>query len=60
MAFGCIYKGKGKNNTPKIPLLAISSNLRAAARKFQDIANIAVFEAYFGYVLVFTIGVSKV
>ena len=39
---------------PKMPNLAIISHLRAAARKFEDIAKMDVFEDYLGHMSKFT------
>ena len=40
-----------QKTTPKKPILAISLNLRAAARKFQELAKIAIFKAILGLYL---------
>ena len=42
-----MYPAKSKNY-PKKAILAIFSNLRAAARKFEDIAKMAVFKDILG------------
>ena len=40
-----------QKTTSKKPILAISLNLRAAARKFLELAKIAIFKAIFGLYL---------